>query len=242
MDRAVYARMGAAEAEHWWFRGRRAVLETLIARNCALPANARLLEAGCGTGGNLAMLARHGQLDAFEYDADARQEAASKGIVQIAAGALPDDVTAADGVYDLIALFDVLEHIEEDRASLMTLGTKLASKGHMLISVPAMPWLWSRHDEIHHHKRRYTKGSLRAVIAEAGLTVEAIGYFNTLLFPLAVAQRMVQRLTGHEAPADAIPAPWLNSALGAIFRAERHLVGRLPMPAGLSLYAIVTRN
>ena len=242
MDRAVYARMGAEEAEHWWFRGRRAVLEALITRYCDLPEQARVLEAGCGTGGNLAMLARYGQLDAFEYDADARLAAAAKGIVPVAEGALPDGVPAPDGAYDLIALFDVLEHIEDDRASLVTLGAKMAPGGRILISVPAMPWLWSSHDEIHHHFRRYTRASLGAVIDAAGLRAEKIGYFNTLLFPLAMAQRLGQRLTGHDTPADKMPAPWLNASLGAVFRAERHLAGRVPMPVGLSAYAVVIRG
>lgn len=242
MDRAVYARMGAEEAEHWWFRGRRAVLQALIERYCAVPAAARVLEAGCGTGGNLAMLARYGALDAFEYDEAARAEAAAKGIVPVAHGALPDGIDVPDGVYALIALFDVLEHIEDDRASLVTLGAKLAPEGRMLVSVPAMPWLWSSHDAIHHHFRRYTTGSLRSVIEAAGLRAEKIGYFNTLLFPLAVAQRLGQRLTGHDTPADKMPAPWLNASLGAVFQAERHFAGRLPMPVGLSAYAIVTRG
>ena len=239
MERAVYDRMGAAEAEHWWFTGRRAVLQGLIRRHCPLPAGARVLEAGCGTGGNLAMLAALGHLEAFEYDADARAVASAKGGFPVAKGALPDRVDLPDDTYHLIALFDVLEHIEQDGPALRTLGRKLDPAGRLLISVPAMPWLWSHHDEAHHHFRRYTRASLRTVIESAGLEVTSLGYFNTLLFPAAVAQRMVGRLTGSKAPADALPAPWLNGVLGAVFRAERHFIGSLPMPFGLSLYAVV---
>lgn len=242
MDRAVYDRMGAEEAEHWWFVGRRAVLDALVRRYCHLPADARVLEAGCGTGGNLAMLAEYGRLEAFEYDETARAAASAKGIVEARPGALPDGVDLADGSYDLIALFDVLEHIEEDRASLVTLGKKLAPNGRILLSVPANPWLWSRHDEVHHHFRRYTKASLGRVIAEAGLTAEKLGHFNTLLFPAAVAQRMGQRLTGGQSAADAMPPGWLNRLLTGVFRAERHLAGRVPMPFGLSLFAVIGRG
>ena len=242
MDRAVYDRMEAAEAEHWWFVGRRAVLDALVRRHCALPAGARVLEAGCGTGGNLAMLSEYGRLDAFEYDADARAVASQKGGIAVQPGALPDDISAPDGAYDLIALFDVLEHIEQDVASLTALGSKLAPQGRLLISVPAMPWLWSHHDVAHHHFRRYTRRSLRQAIEDAELEVASIGYFNTFLFPAAVGQRMVQKITGSQAPADQIPAPWLNRTLAAIFQAERHVIGRLPMPFGLSLYAVATRS
>lgn len=241
MDRAVYDRMGAAEAEHWWFVGRRAVLQGLIRRHCPLPANARVLEAGCGTGGNLEMLSDYGRLEAFEYDDDARIAASAKGGFEVRPGALPDGVDFPDDAYHLIALFDVLEHIEQDGPALVTLGTKLAPEGRMLISVPAMPWLWSHHDVAHHHFRRYTRASLRKVVEGAGLRVTSTGYFNTLLFPAAVAQRTVQKITGSQSPADAIPAPWLNSTLGAIFRAERHFIGSVPMPFGLSLYAVVAR-
>lgn len=241
MDRAVYDRMGAEEAEHWWFVGRRAVLDALVRRHCHLPPGARVLEAGCGTGGNLAMLSAYGRLDAFEYDADARAAASAKGIVEARPGALPDGVDLPDDSYDLIALFDVLEHIEDDRASLVTLGRKLSPNGRMLMSVPANPWLWSHHDEVHHHFRRYTKRGLGQVIADAGLKAEKLGFFNTLLFPAAVAQRMTQRLTGGQSSADTMPPGWLNGILKGVFGTERHLVGRLPLPFGLSLFAVIGR-
>lgn len=241
MDRAVYDRMGEAEAEHWWFVGRRAVLDRLIRDRCDLPADARVLEAGCGTGGNLEMLAGFGVLDAFEYDPDAIATANAKGLADVRPGALPDGVDLPDDAYDLIALFDVLEHIEHDTPSLRRLGQALAPTGRMLISVPAMPWLWSHHDELHHHFRRYTRTSLRQTIEQAGLKADQVGYFNTLLFPAAIAQRAVSKLTGSEAPLDAIPAPWLNNTLQAVFRAERHFVGGVPMPFGLSLFAVVRR-
>ena len=242
MDRAVYDRMGEAEAEHWWFVGRRAVLDRLIRDRCGLPDRPRILEAGCGTGGNLEMLAGFGALEAFEYDADARVTASAKGLAQVGPGALPDGVDLPDDAYDLIALFDVLEHIEADTPALRRLGQALAPDGRMLISVPAMPWLWSHHDELHHHFRRYTKTSLRRTIEDAGLRAERLGYFNTLLFPAAIAQRVVSKITGSEAPLDAIPAPWLNNTLQAVFRAERHVVGTVPMPFGLSLFAVVARG
>lgn len=242
MDRAVYDRMAEAEAEHWWFRGRRAVLQSVIETRCTLPTGARILDAGCGTGGNLEMLSKFGDLDAFEFDADARAMAAAKGVAHVAFGALPDAIDAPDGSYDLIGLFDVLEHIEDDHGSLVTLGRKLKPEGSLLISVPAMPWLWSEHDVSHHHKRRYTRSSLSRVIEAAGLDVEVISYFNTLLFPLAVAQRVGQRITLSNKPADAMPPPWLNASLGAVFAAERHLAGRVPLPFGLSLFAIACRR
>lgn len=238
MDRAVYSRMAEQELTHWWFAGRREIIAALIAREARLPPAARILEAGCGTGGNLAMLGRLGRLEGFEFDPEARRLAETHGF-PVGFGALPDQVAEPDNAYDLVGLFDVLEHIEDDVGSLRTLGRKLNPAGTLLVTVPAMPWLWSSHDETHHHFRRYTRASLTSTIRAAGLEPAKVGYFNTLLFPLAVAQRGLDRMTGATTPTDLMPSPPLNRVLGSIFRTERHWTGRIPMPFGLSLFAVV---
>lgn len=240
MDRAVFARMEQVEDAHWWFAGRRAVLRAVIARLARPPKGARILEAGCGSGGNLALLSEFGRVEGFELDAAARVRAAARGIGEIRPGALPHGIDAPDGSYDLVALFDVLEHVEEDAASLAALARTLKPGGRIVLSVPAHPWLWSAHDETHQHKRRYTRRSLRRTIEAAGLRVESLGWFNTLLFPLAVAQRLLSPLLGGVGRGDDMPGKAVNAALLAIFRAERHAVGRAPSPTGLSLYAVAS--
>ncbi|WIA55837.1 class I SAM-dependent methyltransferase [Sphingobium sp. WTD-1] len=240
MDQSAYASMSAQEGEHWWFVARRAILETLIRSSIAPPQGARILEAGCGTGGNLAMLAAHGTVDALEYDAGARALARARGIGRVEPGMLPHKIGFDEDSYDLIAVLDVLEHVEQDRASLAALRTRLASGGRILLTVPAVPWLWSDHDVLHHHKRRYTRASLVRVAREAGLTVEAVGYFNSLLFPLAMTTRMAQRLLKRKSESDVQPSPPVNGLLRRIFAWERHLLGRIRFPIGLSLYAILS--
>jgi SAM-dependent methyltransferase len=241
MDRSAYASLNAQEeGGHWWFTARRAILETLIATRIAPRSDARILEAGCGTGGNLAMLSRHGAVDALEYDAEARAIAAARGIGRIEAGMLPERIGFGQDRYDLIALLDVLEHVDQDRASLAALGARLAPGGRILLTVPAVPWLWSDHDVIHHHKRRYTRESLVAAARDAGLTVESVGYFNSLLFPLALAARTAARLLGRRGGHDAQPSPLVNGLFTRIFGWERHLLGRVHFPIGLSLYAILS--
>ncbi len=240
MEPSVYRRMAEHEADHWWFRGRRAVISRLIGR-MGLPENARILETGCGTGGNLAMLSEFGTVDAVEYDATAREMAAEKSGAQIGFCELPHRIEAPDGAYDLVTLLDVLEHVAQDEDSLRALEAKLAPGGRILITVPCGPWLWSAHDRVHHHKRRYTRASLRATIAAAGLRATDVGNFNSLLYPVAVGQRMVKRALGKDSSDDHMPGRALNAALAGVFGLERHLVGRVPLWFGLSLYAVVTR-
>lgn len=240
MDRSAYASMSAQELDHWWFVARRAIIDHLVRAHVPLPSDARILEAGCGTGGNLALLAQYGALDAMEYDEDARASATARGLCRVEAGALPNAVGFGETRYDMIALLDVLEHIDEDEASLRALSARLTPGGRLLLTVPAAPWLWSGHDVLHHHKRRYTHEGLLDVVRAAGLKVEVSGYFNSLLFPVAVAQRFAHQLLRRATPLDARPAPLVNAALQLVFAAERHLLGRIPFPMGLSLYAILS--
>jgi SAM-dependent methyltransferase len=239
MDRAIYDRMAEIDGAHWWFVARRRIVAALIARQVPLRADARILEVGAGTGSNIAMLQRFGRVDGIEPDAAARVLASRRGGIRVTGGLLPDGVEIEDGAYDLIVLLDVLEHIEDDVGSLQMLAGKLAPGGRMVLTVPAAPWMWSAHDVAHHHKRRYTAGSLRRAFAAGGFRVRHMSHFNSLLYPLVAAVRLAGRLTGREGGDDAMPPAPVNALLGALFGAERHWVTWASFPAGVSLLAVV---
>ncbi len=241
MDRSVYERMNEQESAHWWFAARRQIINKTICRLVNLPRDADILEAGCGTGGNLSMLKDLGRLDAFEYDNIARELAQEKAGMDVPFGELPNIIPHGDKKYDLIGLFDVLEHIEDDRSTLKNLGKRLKDGGKIVVTVPALPCLWSRHDERHHHYRRYTRGSLEKAAKDAGLELKYSFYANYLLLPVAIVLRALKSLMRSESPDDQMPSGLLNRVLYRVFAFERHLIGRMKMPAGLSVCAVLAK-
>jgi SAM-dependent methyltransferase len=240
MERAVFDRMAEQDQIHWWYVARRRILADLIAREVPLPGDARILEIGCGTGHNFAMLERFGRVDAIELDDAARAIASGRLGRDVGDARLPELAGIEDQTYHLIALLDVLEHVDGDRQSLVSIATKLAPGGRILITVPAYRWLWSAHDVAHHHRRRYGKKELRAAAEAAGLTVRKIGFFNSLLFPIAAAVRIAGKAAGRTTSDDKVPPAPLNRMFQAIFGLERHVVGRLPFPVGVSLFALLS--
>jgi SAM-dependent methyltransferase len=241
MERAVFDRMAELDQHHWWFRARRLILKALIERVVRSPKKARILEVGCGTGHNLAMLKTFGRVEASELDRCARAVANKRLPGKVKEAKLPDLSMFERNGYDLIALLDVLEHVPDDLASLRAIHRRLKPGGALLMTVPANPWMWSAHDAAHHHFRRYTKKQLEELFLRSGLEVQLLSYFNTLLFPLVAAARVMGKITRKDSADDKLPGEWVNATLDKIFGVEAALLGRVPMPFGVSLVAVVRR-
>jgi SAM-dependent methyltransferase len=240
MERVVYQQMAELDDRHWWYCARRKIIADLIRREARLPPNPQILEIGCGTGHNLAMLSGFGHVEGLELDEEARTISQERLGRSIMSSPLPELAGVPECHYDLIGAFDVIEHIDDDQAALASIATRLKPDARFIMTVPAHQWMWSAHDAVNHHKRRYSRRSLKALIEGSPMKLEKLGYFNSLLFPLAVAERAASRLRGKENADVKLPPAPLNMALEKVFAAERYLAGRLPLPPGLSLFAVAS--
>lgn len=242
MDHSAYRDMAATEKAHWWFVARRKIISDVLER-LGLPEGAKILEVGAGTGGNLSLLKSFGKVSAVEMDDFAREYATHSTGVPVKYGFLPDNLPAEAVGFDLICMFDVLEHVEFDKESLKVLSDRLSPGGKILITVPAYPFMWTDHDVVLHHFRRYTRNSLSAAIRGAGLVVDRVTYFNMVLFPLAAVVRIFNSIGGGKgSPGSKLPSKFVNAALSHIFKSEAPVLRHLDLPFGLSIMAVVSRQ
>ena len=241
MERKVYEQMAKLDSQHWWFTARRRILDGVIERIVKPPRDARILELGAGTGHNLAMLGRFGHVEASELDPVARGLASERLGRPVVEAALPDLSMFPADSYDLVALLDVLEHVPDDKGSLQAIYQRLKPGAALLLTVPINPWMWSAHDVAHHHHRRYRKHEIRKLAEQAGFAIELLSPFNSLLFPPIAAVRLAGKLTGRDDSDDALPSAPVNKLLDTVFGLERGLIGRVPMPFGVSLVAVLRR-
>jgi SAM-dependent methyltransferase len=232
--------MAELDDRHWWYRARRQIIADLIRREAQLPNDAQILEIGCGTGHNLSMLSGFGHVEGLELDDEARALSEKRLGRKIMSSPLPELAGVPDRHYDLIGAFDVIEHIDDDVAALASIATKLKPGARFIMTVPAHQWMWTAHDVANHHKRRYSKRRLSQLIENSPMKLERVGYFNSLLFPLAVAERTASKLRGKDNADVKLPPAPVNALFEKVFAAERHLVGRLPLPPGLSLFAVAS--
>lgn len=232
--------MERVQREHFWFQARSRILLTLLEPRLA--PGARVLDAGCGTGLLLSQLPEGLRLAGLDLSPRALEHAARRlPGAELRPGSLPGDLSFTEASMDWILLTDVLEHVEDDAAALAALARLLAPGGRLLLTVPAFPFLWTRHDTEHGHFRRYTRARLRARLQEAGFTIERLTFYNTLLFPAVLAVRALKRITGREGDDMEIPPAPLNTLFRWIFSLERFWLPVAGFPLGVSLLAIARK-
>jgi len=244
VDRELYPLMAQVEDSHWWFCARRSIVASMLS-GLELSPGALILEPGCGTGGNFAMLARFGEVYAMDADFEACKFSRARKTAIVEPGELPDRVPFERIAFDLVVMTDVLEHLDRDQETLSVLRERLKPGGWVLATVPAFSWLWSVHDETHHHQRRYVAGALRTLFERAGYDVTYLSYYNFLLFPGIAAARLLGRLRESSPQHDHDlrgHSGLVNSLLRTVFSSERYAIGHITVPFGVSLLVVARKK
>ena len=237
MDSSLWDAIEKVERRHWWFRGRRDLVASVLGSR--LGPGSRVLDVGCGTGFVLERLAQDFDAWGLEPEASVRARARPEIRSRILSGST-DDLTAVESnSFDAVTLLDVLEHIDDDRAALRNVLPALRPGGFVLATVPAFPSLWSSHDELNQHRRRYSRRTFRTLLDDAGLAPSVVTFVNARLFPLAMVHRALARVVGGGSSARelSVPPARLNELFARLFAGEADAVGR-GYPFGLSLLGV----
>jgi SAM-dependent methyltransferase len=241
MEERFYAEYARIQDEHWWFVGRREIIRAVLQRalDGGAPSERRILDVGCGTGTNLALLRDFGAVEGVDSEPAAVEFCQRRGEQEVRHAAGPELPYASDS-FDVVTLLDVIEHVADDQVLLGEVRRVLGPRGHVLVTVPAYSWMWGAQDRIAHHYRRYTRPQLVGCMEHAGLEPLRSSYFNTLLFPPIALVRLARRLrpAGNEPRSDFElnhPGP-LNSFLARVFSLEASVVPRITLPFGVSLF------
>jgi SAM-dependent methyltransferase len=241
MVEAEFQAMLAAEDDHWWYRGRRLVVAAALDRVDLGPAP-RILDVGCGSGRMLDELSNRGAVAGLDVRPDAVLAARARGHADTRL-APAEETGHADGAFDLVTAFDVIEHTPDDRRTLRELRRITRPHGRLLATVPAHPHLWSQHDVVNMHYRRYTARSFVAAARDAGWLVDRTTYFFSHLLAPAALVRWTEHLGRHHdghSDLEQGSGALVSRALLNVSAAEAALIGRGGrVPAGLSLLALL---
>lgn len=238
MDRSAYDGFYELEGRHFWRIAKRRLVLQWLARYRPDRAGLRILDVGGACSLITKELGRFGAVECLEADPATVAFAREKLGVNIRPGRFPD--APLEGRFDVVTMFDVLEHIADDLAALRAARGLMKDNGLLLVTVPALPWLWSDHDVALHHHRRYLKRELTTVLERAGFEVERCSYYTSLLLPFLALQRLAGRLKKRRAaPTYDVRVPFapVNLAFGVVMWKERLLLRFTDLPVGSALIA-----
>ena len=243
----LYSLFAVSEETHWWFAGRRKIVLSLVGKNLREKQNSKILDVGCGTGTTLRWLEKYGWTVGIDISKEAIGYCRERGcarLIRVEEEILP----FKNRSFDCVVAMDVIEHIRNDRKALGEYRRLLKPGGFLLLTVPAYPWLWSWHDEMNRHQRRYTGECLRQALLNSGFSVMRLSYFCTYLFPLLALVRLGEKALNKifhlrtEEFDFHIPADFINRLLSRIFSAEASWLLRRNFPYGSSLLTLSRKN
>jgi 2-polyprenyl-3-methyl-5-hydroxy-6-metoxy-1,4-benzoquinol methylase len=243
MDKSYYRIFFEVQKSHWWFVGKKKIVLDLVRRHVPSRSEGhKILDIGCGSGLMLNALKAIGEVSGMDMSDEAISFSKEIFDGTVKKGFLPNNVPYEYENFSLVTALDVIEHIDDDRAALKAIRATMLDGGQAIITVPACMFLWSGHDVLNEHKRRYTHKELKTKLVEAGFKIERISYFNTLLFPAIGFVRLVNRALNRKETSDVdLPSLPVNYILKKIFTAERFFLKFISFPIGVSILAVVRK-
>jgi SAM-dependent methyltransferase len=231
------------EDTHWWYVGRRRIIQCLVERILATlnSPNPRILDVGCGTGANLKVLAAYGRAEGVDISPQAVDFCRERGLDSVKLGAI-EELPYDDDSFELVTALDVVEHLDDDVAGLREMRRVLRPDGRILIFVPAFMFLWGVQDDVSNHRRRYTLPGLLSAVEAAGFSVEWSSYANFSFFLPVLLVRTVMRWLGLRADTEyGINLSLMNGPFSQLFAAERFILKHGKLPFGVSAVCIARR-
>jgi len=245
MEELLCDYLNRLEDKHWWFQGRKKIVLRLLDKYFRKTSGSCVLDIGCGTGMILKSFSCYGETLGMDKDLEAISHARLKNPdAKFVLGSFPEESPQTQ--FDLITVLDLLEHLERDETALIAAAKILKPGGIIIITVPAFGFLWSQHDDLNQHKRRYRLNELKEKIQNAGLSIQKISYYNTFLFLPIVGKKVFDRFflrRWRPSPKMGIPElPWLlNIVLEKVFSWERYWLTKMDFPVGVSIVAVAKK-
>lgn len=228
------------EKEHWWFKVREKIILKCIDTYLKPNNNIRILNVGAAGGRSSEWLSKYGEVTSVEYDKDFLDYLRTQNIAVTEASITK--LPFGNESFDLVCAFDVIEHVEDDKQATKELFRVCKNDGAVCITVPATPKLWSAHDDINGHYRRYTRSSLDSLLQSNILKAVKISYFNSFLYPLIRLSRKMEKKSPESVRSDFSKNKSLGKIFGVIFSLEKFMLPRFSLPFGVSLIALCKKQ
>ena len=248
MELIEYKNLAFREKFFWWNVGRRRILRDVLRRNLVYSSGLKILDVGCGPGGNMLFLKDFGEVTGLDASDEALVYAREFSYRDLVLGSATD-IPFSENSFDCVVALDVIEHIEDDRKAFSEMFRVLKPGGVLLLTVPAYQWMWSSHDEVLHHKRRYQKKELHVKIKGAGFLIVEASHFVFPSIPFRAGRLLIQKIRssfGASAPKapqtdDVLLPVFLNTIFIFWLTLERYFIKVFPLPWGSSLLVLAKK-